>query len=1140
MSHASRSDTPERASLAPRSPLSVSPASSPAHPCQNGDRTPPNPASAETECCCVCLERLLAAAPADQLPVPFPTCRRHRMHLGCLVRYRAQAAGPSDLLCPLCRHGRCPDCAPAAWSGTDAALRSLCQLHGVPFPERTAGESTVRAAIRDYALRTFTSNDAPEPRPPPGVTLLCCHRVAAVNGAAGVEFVPHPDREMQWAPIYNLQYGLCLICSIQPRCDAMYRDAGSELPQERLFGAASDAATSLRVKGFCVLQQWVSACLVEQAQAVASREDFCLPNQIVADGLLGTDFGLVELPVVEESSTQLATLSQLSKQLYDLSDSITHRMVTACGFCQQVSAILFRQGAPGVTGEVSALLEVDASRWLDIFRRHRFLSMVYLGPEPGILDLWMLEESDQSVEEAELAAPRPLRIGIELSPGDAVVLRPELLARKLRAPVGSLAMMSLVLGRKTSARRVWPGQGHAPAAKALDEWIRHRLLQLSQEDCIDHEVPFAWRKDLQRSFDNGTMVAVRSAAGCFPRADTVDDWCRTSITAAADYATEVPFRRWDHSEVYDPDDSSLNKVKSACRHAAFLDGVELFTSHAFKMPEQDVRRCDPYQRLCAEAASSALHSGSLKRHGQRSGGLFVGCPSPANWEHEGDGGQAQALLAGRLSATLGLRGPSESLVHLEGAAGLAAASLAATALEAKLDFALALGVHLSLSPRFWLCCCRAKAASLSRRGRSLAFDTSCDGFVRGEACCALMLCRFHLPEPSQMESPPAGCITGSAMAASGCSTSLAPQGAAEIRRTVAEALSDLEDGFVDIAEVDGLGPSAETMELAALQASHRGYCADASPLQLTSLKASCGHQVQCAGLACVMQILAAIRLGTATAQPHLRQLSPSATMAGPSLSVECGQLTEPNLYAGILGRGGGTTVYTVLWGFGGPMAKDGPAHLKPDLVSWPGPATEAKRQVEGQVPSAYPPLEERAEQARGSSAGPEYCLIGSWDNWTRCRAMARWDADSWRGELHLGGEESFQILKDGDPEQAIFPNCRNARFGRFHVVQGPAPNPHRLAWLVGEDGGSSDFEVSLSFKGRRPRVTRRQVWWHARELHRASGSFGQLRCLVENGYLSSERGLPWCSGGVDEDPAAVGEPRWLSTPTLAMICGCLA
>ena len=149
----------------------------------------------------------------------------------------------------------------------------------------------------------------------------------------------------------------------------------------------------------------------------------------MADGLLGTDFGLVELRVLQawvsdldrgtrhlrqhsvtllcsrsqERSTQfvdgllLGTLSQLSKQLYGLSDSITHRMDTAGGFCQQASAILFRQGAPGMSGEISGLSEVDASRWLDIFRRHRLLSMVYLGPQPGILDLWMFEESDQSV-----------------------------------------------------------------------------------------------------------------------------------------------------------------------------------------------------------------------------------------------------------------------------------------------------------------------------------------------------------------------------------------------------------------------------------------------------------------------------------------------------------------------------------------------------------------------------------------------------------------------------------------------------------------------------------------------------------------------------------------------------------------------
>ena len=59
----------------------------------------------------------------------------------------------------------------------------------------------VRQAVQDYQLRTFTSHDAPEPRAPPGVTVLCCHRLAALGRAGMVEFVPLPHREMQWAPV---------------------------------------------------------------------------------------------------------------------------------------------------------------------------------------------------------------------------------------------------------------------------------------------------------------------------------------------------------------------------------------------------------------------------------------------------------------------------------------------------------------------------------------------------------------------------------------------------------------------------------------------------------------------------------------------------------------------------------------------------------------------------------------------------------------------------------------------------------------------------------------------------------------------------------------------------------------------------
>ena len=111
MSRASRSDTPDRGLRAPRSPLSVSSTSTPPQAPPAGEATPPAPASGDAEHCCVCLERLLPAAHGAQLRVPFPACSRHSMHLECLAQYRAQANGPPDLLCPLCRHSRCPECA---------------------------------------------------------------------------------------------------------------------------------------------------------------------------------------------------------------------------------------------------------------------------------------------------------------------------------------------------------------------------------------------------------------------------------------------------------------------------------------------------------------------------------------------------------------------------------------------------------------------------------------------------------------------------------------------------------------------------------------------------------------------------------------------------------------------------------------------------------------------------------------------------------------------------------------------------------------------------------------------------------------------------------------------------------------------
>eukprot|EP00439_Symbiodinium_sp_Y106_P019211 s590_g2.t1 len=170
MSRASRSDTPDHGLRAPRSPMSVSSTSTPPYAPPAGDATPPATASADAEHCCVCLERLFPAAQGAQLSVPFPAA--------------------------------VTQCIWSAWCSIahKQMVRRTCVHDEHPMPERT----TVRQAVQDYQLRTFTSNDAPEPRAPPGVTVLFRHRLAPMGRmgrAGGVDFVRLPHREMQWAPV---------------------------------------------------------------------------------------------------------------------------------------------------------------------------------------------------------------------------------------------------------------------------------------------------------------------------------------------------------------------------------------------------------------------------------------------------------------------------------------------------------------------------------------------------------------------------------------------------------------------------------------------------------------------------------------------------------------------------------------------------------------------------------------------------------------------------------------------------------------------------------------------------------------------------------------------------------------------------
>ena len=90
----------------------------------------------------------------------------------------------------------CPVCAADGWAdANDQWLRAACAARGIEAPMRLPAPSTVHQGVADNTIRTFTSNDAPEPPPPLHARALRCRRVAAVRGDGGRQFRRTPAPE---------------------------------------------------------------------------------------------------------------------------------------------------------------------------------------------------------------------------------------------------------------------------------------------------------------------------------------------------------------------------------------------------------------------------------------------------------------------------------------------------------------------------------------------------------------------------------------------------------------------------------------------------------------------------------------------------------------------------------------------------------------------------------------------------------------------------------------------------------------------------------------------------------------------------------------------------------------------------------
>ncbi|WP_150246479.1 SDR family oxidoreductase, partial [Nocardiopsis quinghaiensis] len=399
--------------------------------------------------------------------------------------------------------------------------------------------------------------------------------------------------------------------------------------------------------------------------------------------------------------------------------------------------------------------------------------------------------------------------------------------------------------------------------------------------------------------------------------------------------TDVPADRWDVDALFEPRSSAM--TGTYCRTGAFLRVPERFEHRFFGVSQREADEMDPQQKMLLEHAWHVVDEAGLSDRSDI--GVFVG----ATYQHHRDTsgledvsphtalGSMNALLANRVSYTLDLTGPSQTVDTLC-SSSLVALHQAVQALRAgQCGAALVAACHVGLTPWYYRSLSQLGALS---PGLPRPFDEDADGFVPGEGAVALLL--RPLSDAERDGDRVWGVIRGTAVNHGGRGGALpAPRRSAQ-EAVVREALTDAGTPPEEVTLVEAHGTATrlgDPVEVAALG----GVFGSASGERLLgSVKANIGHLEPASGLAGLLKVVLSFHHGAIP--PLVGHENPSSRidLAAAGLSVNHDTVPWPKdrpRVAGVSAFGmGGTNAHVIVAGHPAPSASTSAAGREHVLV----------------------------------------------------------------------------------------------------------------------------------------------------------------------------------------------------------------
>ncbi|HSP24363.1 MAG TPA: type I polyketide synthase, partial [Saliniramus sp.] len=322
-------------------------------------------------------------------------------------------------------------------------------------------------------------------------------------------------------------------------------------------------------------------------------------------------------------------------------------------------------------------------------------------------------------------------------------------------------------------------------------------------------------------------------------------------------------------------------ASSGARIGGWLDEVDVFAAERFRISPREALQIDPQHRLLLEVAWETLQHGGLDPQATTGSavGVFVGITGSeyadimrarGALDAHSVGGRYLNAAAGRISHFFGLTGPSLA-VDTACSSSASAIHLAVQSLmRGECAMALAGGANLVLADETSDILRAAKMLSPDNRCRT--FDAAANGYVRAEGVGLVLLKPLRQAEADGDDI--LAVIRGSAANHDGASGGFTvPNGAAQ-RAVIEAALAAARIAPADVGYVEAHGTGTALGDPIEMHALADTYGSDERTLLVGSIKSNIGHAEAAAGVAGLLKLIVAGRLGAIPANLHFRRLNP--------------------------------------------------------------------------------------------------------------------------------------------------------------------------------------------------------------------------------------------------------------------------